>query len=183
MLPTAGSRVNWGLLMMTRVILGTAIGLGVAAIAPVASAKPVPAPFTSADFVRIAPPVDKGCIFGDAAKAATPEQQIEYCTAGIAEFERLRGKAANPAEWAGLTYLIASYDFVRAGSYLKYDGGRSARVCASVERAYAMTVGIDPALFDTNMAETFMSSLAAMSRSAVVCRADFGTPAGAPATL
>lgn len=169
--------------MAHRLILGIVIGLNVTAFAPVALAKPAPAPFTSADFVRIAPPVDKGCIFGDAAKAATPEQKIENCTAGIAEFERLRGKAANPAEWAGLTYLIASFDFVRAGSYLKYDGGRSARVCASVERAYAMTVGIDPALFDANMAETFATSQAAMSRSAVVCRADFGTPAGAPATM
>ena len=169
--------------MIYRSMLCSVIVLGCAAAPAVAIAKPAPAQFTSADFVRIAPPADRGCIFGDAAKTATPVQKIDYCTSGIAEFERLRSKAANPAEWAGLTYLIASYDFVRAGSYLKVDGSRSARVCAAVERAYAMNAGIDPALFDTAMAETFTTSQAAISRSTVVCRADFGTPAGAPATL
>ena len=169
--------------MIYRSILCSVSVLCCAAAPETAIAKPAPAQFTSADFVRIAPPIDRGCIFGDAAKTATPAQKIDYCTTGIAEFERLRSKAANPAEWAGLTYLIASYDFVRAGSYLKVDGARSARVCASVERAYAMNAGIDPVLLDATMAETFMTSQAAIGRSAVVCRADFGTPAGAPATL
>ena len=169
--------------MIHRTILCSVFMLGVVAVPEVALAKPAPAQFTSDDFVRIAPPADRGCIFGDAAKTATPVQKIDYCAAGMAEFERLRSKAATPPEWAGLTYLIASYDFVRAGSYLKVDGGRSARVCASVERAYALTAGVDPALFDAGMAETFTTSRAAISRSAVVCRADFGTPAGAPATL
>ena len=169
--------------MIRGLFCGSAIGLCFAAIPGAATAKPAPAQFTSTDFVRIAPPVDRGCIFGDDNKTATPDQKVSYCADAIAAFDRLRAKAANPAEWAGLTYLIASYDFVRAGSYLKIDGGRSARVCAGVERAYAMTVGINPALFDASMAETFTTSQAAISRSAVACRSDFGTPAGAPATL
>ncbi len=169
--------------MNHRLILGSAFGLCVVAMPAAVLAKPAPARFTTADFVRTAPPIDRGCIFGDAAKTATPAQKIGYCAAGMAEFERLRTLAVTPAEWAGLTYLIASYDFVRAGSYLKVDGKRSARVCASVERAYAMMAGIDPVLFDSSMAETFTTSQAAMSRSAVACRADFGTPAGAPATI
>ena len=169
--------------MTFRSILGSVIVLGCAAASGAAIAKAGPAQFTSADFVRIAPPADRGCIFGNAAKTATPEQKIDYCTVAMAEFERLKSKAANPAERAGLSYLIASYDFVRAGSYLKVDGARSARVCGSVEQAYAMIAGIDPALFDTAMAESFTISLAAISRTTVVCRANIGTPAGAPATL
>lgn len=167
--------------MIDRLILCSAAALGLAAVPGAAAAKA--APFTAADFVRIAPPIDRGCIFGDDAKTATPAQKLDYCTAGITEFERLRGKAASPAEWSGLTYLIASYDFVRAGSYLKIDGGRSARVCDSVERAFATIVPLDTALFDSSMAEALVSSRGSISRSAEVCRKDFGTPAGAPAIL
>lgn len=108
--------------MNHRLILGSAFGLCVVAMPAAVLAKPAPARFTTADFVRTAPPIDRGCIFGDAAKTATPAQKIGYCAAGMAEFERLRTLAVTPAEWAGLTYLIASYDFVRAGSYLKVDG-------------------------------------------------------------
>ena len=169
--------------MIYRSMLCSVIVLGCAAASCAAIARAGPAQFTSADFVRIAPPADRGCIFGDAAKTATPEQKIDYCTTAMAEFERLKSKSANPAERAGLTYLIASYDFVRAGSYLKVDDAGFARVCGSVERAYALVAPLDITLFDTAMAKSLTISQAAISRTTVVCRANISTPAGAPATL
>lgn len=169
--------------MIRRLFTCTAIAGACLAGSVAAYAAPAPAVFSATDFVRIGPPADQGCIFNEAAKTATPEQKIENCTAGMAKFEALKAKAKSPAERTGISFLIASFDFVRAGSYLKLDGGRSARVCATVERAYAQVSGLDAALFDADLVDAFTSSRAAMSRSASACRKDYGVPAGAPALL
>ena len=169
--------------MIHRQIFRIALSLAVIAGASAAHAKPAPTLFTAADVERIAPPLDHGCILGAAAKTATPDQKIEHCTAGIAAFEAIKAKSKSASERAGMDFLIATFDFARAGSYLKVDNVRSARVCASAERVFAQMVGIDATLFDTKMAESLIISRAAVSRSIVVCRSDFGTPAGAPAVL
>ena len=167
--------------MIRRTVICSA--LAAASLTGAAYAAPAPALFSATDFVRIGPPSDSGCIFNDAAKTATPEQKLAYCTEGMAKFEQLKKKAKSPAERTGITFLIASFDFVRAGSYLKLDGGRTARVCATVERAYAQVSTLDAALFDADLVDALTSSRGAMSLSAATCRKDFGTPVGAPALL
>ena len=169
--------------MIRRFVISTIFASASLAGACIAHAAPAPALFSATDFVRVGPPADQGCIFNEAAKTATPDEKIANCTAGMAKFEALKAKSSNPAERTGLSFLIASFDFVRAGSYLKLDGGRSPRVCATVERAYAQMAVLDERLFDADLVDAFTSSRAAMSRSASACRKDFGTPADAPALL
>ena len=147
-------------------------------------AKPVPAPalFTAADVERLSP-LDHGCILGDAAKTATPDQKIANCDDVIASLKKLKLNTRGAAQRAGIDFMIASFDFARAGAYLKVDTVRSARVCSTAERVFAQMVGIDARLFDADMTESLTTSRAAVNRSVVVCRKDFGTPAGAPALL
>lgn len=171
--------------MLQRLIMSSVMGLAIAAAPGAALAKRAPSPklFTSANLELIVPPLDPGCILGPAAKSATPDQAVDYCTAAIAAVEarKLNSKTLN--ERAGLSFVIASLDFARAGAYVKIDGVRSARTCTSAERAFAQMLAIDAKLFDEEMAGSLIQSRGAVSRSVAACRKDFGTATGAPALL
>ena len=165
--------------------LATWASLSLAALAGASgtAAKPVAQVFTSADLERILPAHDHGCILGQAAKTATPEQKLANCSAGMAEFEALRRKARTPAELAGFDFMIGGYEFGRAGAFLGIDKVRSARVCDASERAFGIYAPIDATLFDSQLAEALNASRTAISRAVAVCRSEFGTPAGAPALV
>ena len=171
--------------MLQRLILGSALGLAIAAAPGAALAKPVATPtlFTSADLERIVPPLDPGCILGPAAKSATPDQVVDYCTTAIAAVEARKLTSKTASERAGLSFVIASLDFARAGAYVKIDGVRSARTCTSAERVFVQMLAIDVKLFDPELADSVVLSRGAISRSVAACRKDFGTAAGAPALL
>ena len=168
--------------MIHRLAIGAALALTITA-APACWAKPAPKVFTGADLSTLATPIDRGCIVSEAAKTATPAEKITSCTAALDDLGKLRTKAKVPADRAGIDYLSATYELVRAGAYLGIDGVRSRRVCVSAEKAYGLIAPLDAELFDAEMAESLISSRQAMSRTAAVCRGEFGVPKGAPALL
>ena len=170
--------------MIHRIALCAALAAAIAAVPGAAKTAPKPPVlFGATDVDRIAPMVDHGCILGPNAKTQTPEQKIANCTSALTDLAALQAKAKTRAERAGFAYLVASFDFARAGGYLGVDKVRSKRVCTTAERAYAQISTVDPALLDAQLAQAVQTSRAAISRSAAACRKDFGTPSGAPALL
>ena len=170
--------------MTYRIALCAALAATIAATPGAAKTAPKPAAlFGAADVDRIAPMVDHGCILGPNAKTQTPEQKIANCTAALADLAPMQAKAKTRAQRAGFAYLIASFDFARAGGYLGVDKVRSARVCTTAERTYAQISTVDATLFEADLAQALQTSRGAISRSAAACRKDFGTPRGAPPLL
>lgn len=146
---------------------------------PCAASAPAWAQTPTADLLdaAIAP-----CLAVNQDETNPPEDDVAVCAPILVTIDGIHAAIAAPTQHdANLRHMYRAFvQTTLGGAYARLDQVRSRRVCTQVEVSWAELAKIVDAQSPPAFAEAFVAMRAAAVTSVTQCRAEIGTPPGAP---
>lgn len=152
-------------------------GALVALVASAPASAQAPTPTIDLLDAAIAP-----CLAANQNKTNPPQDDLAVCAPMLGSIDAIHGGLAAPSQHdANLRHMYRAFvQTMIGGAYAEMDKVRSARVCTQSEQSWAELAMLVDAQSPADFAEAYAAMRTAAVATITKCRAEMGTPPGAP---